>query len=176
MRPTRATGHVPRDGEPTCLAFSRGAWERGGCDFPGRRGEPRHPRRGALLIAVLICVIVITLLGGALLRGGLARREQLRAEERRMQALWLAESGLERAAARLAAANDYAGETWEPSADDLASPWGGRVTIAVERVEAYPERRRVIVRADYPRDATLRARQTKQAMIELSSEPSGEGQ
>jgi hypothetical protein len=137
--------------------------------------DRQTPRRGAVLVAVLVCVIVIILMCGALLRLGLAQREWLRADERQVQSSWLAESGLERAAARLAAAADYSGETWEPPAADLGGAWGGRVTIAVQAVEGHPDRRLVRVQADYPSHATLKARKTKQAVIELQSESSGEG-
>ena len=110
--------------------------------------------------------MVIALMAGSLIRLGLARRARIRTEERTWQAEWLAESGLERAAARLAADRDYRGETWEPSAEELGGPWSGRVLIEIE-----PEREtdnpdgpptfHVRARADYPFNALPRARRTR---------------
>ncbi len=121
------------------------------------------------MVVVVICAVVVMLMGGALLRLGLAGREAVKAQERGLQADWLAESGLERAWARLAADDDYAGETWEPSAGDLGGPWGGLVHIEVKKDEAHSGRRLVRVQADYPRDATLKARRTKRATLETGS-------
>ncbi len=54
------------------------------------------------MVAVLVCLIIVTLISGAVLKVGLAQRELARSQERRLQAEWLAESGIERAMARLA--------------------------------------------------------------------------
>jgi type II secretory pathway component PulK len=136
----------------------------------------QNSRRGAVLLAVLVCLIVITIVCGTLLKQGLAARGQLQAEERRLQARWLAESGLERAAARLESDITYPGETWKPSPDSLGGSWPGQVTISVSRVEDHPNQRLVQVQADYPSGATYRVRQHTQAMIDLNSVPSGDTQ
>jgi Tfp pilus assembly protein PilX len=135
-----------------------------------------HNRRGAILLVVLVCLIVITLMCVALLRQGIMGRGQVQSEERRVQARWLAESGLERAASRLASDAGYQGESWKIKSDAIGGRWPGLVTITVASVKGHPARRLVQVQADYPSDATLRARERAQAMIELSSEPSGETQ
>jgi type II secretory pathway component PulK len=128
--------------------------------------------RGLTVVAVLVCLIIITLVSGTLLKVGLAHRELARAQERRLQAEWLAESGAQRALARLATNRDYVGETWSLSAQDLGqsattSESAATVAIAVERVAADPARRRVKVTADYPRDPPRRARHTREFMIDL---------
>jgi Tfp pilus assembly protein PilX len=133
-------------------------------------------RRGAILITALVCLMVISLLSSTLLRQGFLARGQVRAEERRLQARWLADSGLERAAARLLNDAKYSGETWTVSADELGGAWPGLVTIVVAPVESHPKKRLVRVQADYPNEATVRVRQRVQTMIELSSVTSGETQ
>jgi type II secretory pathway component PulK len=127
-----------------------------------------------VLLAVLICLIVISLLSAGLLKLVLAQRGRAEAGARQIQAEWLAESGLERAVARLAQNGNYSGETWDLSTDDLGGSRPGRVRIDVEKVEGHASQRLVKIQADYPRDVTLRARQSKQTIVELSSEPSGE--
>ncbi|SIO07845.1 hypothetical protein SAMN05444166_2338 [Singulisphaera sp. GP187] len=119
-------------------------------------------RRGSITVFVLVCLVAITMICGVLLRIGLAERQRIRAEERRLQADWLVESGLERAVARLAESKgEYQGETWEVSPTDLGGRDSGRVTIAVEAPKEESGQRRVRVQADYPHDATARVRLRK---------------
>jgi hypothetical protein len=118
-----------------------------------------------LAIAVLVCLIVLTLIAGALLRVGAAQREEARAEERRLQAEWLAEAGLRRALARLDVDAHYTGETWNIDARELGAADAATVTIAVERPPGDTKSRTIRVRADYPRDPPRRARCSRQTTI-----------
>lgn len=147
------------------------------CRRPGPSLLPSPPRRdaGAVAVVVLICLVLIAMIGGALLRTGLVQRRRIQGEERRLQAQWLAESGLERAGARLAGSPSYRGETWQVPAADLGGPWSGTVTIAVEPVPARPGQRTVRVLADYPNGAGPRARQHKDAVVDLGLEAPEEG-
>ena len=147
----------------------------------------KKPSRGMTVVAVLVCLIIVTLISGAVLKVSVAQRELARSQERRLQAEWLAESGVERAMARLARDRDYRGETWSlerpRSGAERAAPTGtspakaetaaARITITVERVPAATNRRRIHVQADYPLDAHGRSRHTKEIMIDL--EPSQAG-
>jgi hypothetical protein len=140
----------------------------------GRRGVLRvHPPRAMITVAVLVCLLVITLICGSLLRLVQSQRTQIHSEELRLQADWLAESGLERAAARLGEDPAYHGETWSLSADELGGPASGVVTITVEpRREGDQDasnERLVTVLADYPRDPPRRVRARKQGIVGLGS-------
>jgi type II secretory pathway component PulK len=121
-----------------------------------------RPRRGMLAIAILVCLIVLALIAGALLRIGAAQRDEVRAQERRLQAEWLAEAGLQRAMARLDADPEYTGETWDIDARALGAADPATVAIAVERSPGDAKTRTIRVRADYPRDPPRRARCTRQ--------------
>jgi type II secretory pathway component PulK len=132
--------------------------------------------RGLTVVAVIVCLIIITMISGAVLKVIVAQRELARSQERRLQAEWLAESGAQRATARLASDRDYKGESWSLSAQDLGhgEPAGARaksaaaqVTIAVERMPAAANRRRVHIQADYPLAEPTRSRHTKEIMIDL---------
>jgi len=141
----------------------------------------KRPRRGLTVVALLICLILVTLISAAILKISTAQREFIRAQERRLQAEWLVESGVERCLASLAADRDYAGETWSLSAVDLGVAQAVRsigadhkadqaaavVTITVDRLRDNSLRRRVRVQADYPRDSPRRARHSKQILIDL---------
>lgn len=125
------------------------------------------PRRGVALPMALVALALIAILFGVALKRTAGERRLIRAEERALQADWLAESGLERAAARLGRDADYHGETWSIPAEALGGPDGAEVFIEVEAVDGRPDLRRVRARADYPVDAPRRARRTKSIAIAI---------
>ncbi|NQU24752.1 MAG: hypothetical protein HQ567_26005 [Candidatus Nealsonbacteria bacterium] len=140
-----------------------------------RQTAGSHPpaRRGAVLIAVIVCVVVGSAVFLSILKMTAAGRNVLQSESQRIQAEWLAESALQRAAARLAADPDYAGETWNVSAVGLSMPQSAKVRIDVEPVAGRADRRLVRVRADYPDHPHYRVRYEKQTVVHAPS-PDGE--
>ena len=136
-----------------------------------RQGRPT--RRGLSSIPAMVCLVLVTLLSGVLLKQVRMQRNAVRDEERRSQADWLAESGLARASAKLAADPKYAGETWAPPAEALGGR-KGEVRITLDDVKDRPGARRVRVQADFPLGDERRARQTKTLIIDLGpGEPGG---
>ncbi len=141
--------------------------------------RPGKGRRGLTVVAVLICVVVLSLVGAALLKLGLARRQLSRDFEHRLQAEWLLESGLSRALAKIAALRDYKGETWSLDPADLGLPEQARpesgnakgrtaaaiVTISVKQPET--NRRLVRVQADYPPEGPKHLRCSQEFSIDL---------
>ena len=128
--------------------------------------RPRPRRRGLASVAIMIGLLIIGLIGFGLLKVGLARRGNVATEESRLQAGWLAQAGLDRAFARLAA-EDYRGETWKIPAEDLGGRGAGSVAIRVEAVEGKTRLRKVRVEADFPSDSSSRARASKDTIIEI---------
>ncbi len=129
-----------------------------------------HPnRRGLVLIIVMVCLALFVILGGVLTKLILTERRQARVEEWRVQAEWLAESAIERAAARLEQTPDYAGESWQPPAGRLGERNGGIVAIQIERDATRENRRLVRVVADFMRDGERCARRTREITIELKT-------
>ncbi|MCR4413480.1 MAG: hypothetical protein NUV77_13750 [Thermoguttaceae bacterium] len=122
-------------------------------------------QRGVVLVAVLACVGLAGLLMLSVARLAATRRIEVRQVGRALQARWLAESALDRAAARLAADPGYTGETWTVSPDALGGDEGGSVRIEVLAIADQPARRRVRVQADYPDDPTSRIRVSKEITI-----------
>ena len=127
-------------------------------------------RRGAILIVVIVCLAIAGMLMASLSRLAAARHDVSRAEQWQVQATWLAESGLQRALARLAADPQYEGETWEPSADAFDEN-GAIVVIEVEGVSDGasdgPDQRTIRIVADYPNHPLHRCRRTKEAVVPL---------
>jgi hypothetical protein len=126
-------------------------------------------RRGLASVVVLIALFIIGLVCAALLKVAFARRGEVAREERRIEAAWLADSGLARALARLDHSGDYAGETWEIPAEDLGGRGSASVLIRVEKVADRPDRRKVRVQADYPSGSSLRARQSREIIAAVPS-------
>lgn len=127
----------------------------------------RIRRRGAVVLMALVCIAVAAVMFMALLRLFVMERGALRTEAWKAQAAWLVESGLERAAARLAADPEYQGETWQIPGDALGGDDSAVVRIEVRTVPEQSDRRLVHVRADYPDDPQHRARESKQLVIEV---------
>jgi Tfp pilus assembly protein PilV len=148
-----------------------------------RRERGRRRARGIVLLVIIVVVFVAGVIGLSVAKLVAAQRQTLQTQWRQEQTAWLAESALERAAARLAADPSYRGETWTVAAQDLAGAQGGVVTIRVQ-ADAMPKakgtvpfssnenrdsppRVRVQVEADYPDHPHLRARCTKEAIVSL---------
>jgi type II secretory pathway component PulK len=108
-----------------------------------------------VLILALVCLAIIGVIGGTLLRWALMEHNLLRSREQASQARWLAEAGLERAAAKLAESADYTGETWLVPAGDLPGGQPARVHLHVAPIEQGG--RSIEVEVEYPPESPKRA-------------------
>jgi hypothetical protein len=119
---------------------------------------------------VLVCLLVSAVVLASLLKLALLHDGQLARVQMRLQAGWLADSGLERAMARLAVDPAYTGETWTIAADRLGGTDPAAVVIRVENEESQTDRRLVVIEAAYPAEGTQQARLTRQTTITLKQE------
>ncbi len=127
-------------------------------------------RRGAFLVVVMICLLVAGMLTGSLMQLVLLQDRQLKYEQARLQAAWLVEAGLDRAAGRLTREPAYAGESWEIDAARLGGADAGVVVIRVENEESETPQRTIVVEARFPAQGPHQARLTRQVTITLSKE------
>ena len=134
------------------------------------RTQRNIPRRGAFTVVVLVCLLVSAMVLASLLKLALLQDGQMRHVQMRLQTGWLADSGLERAAAHLAVDAAYAGETWAIDAKRLGGPDAAAVVIRVEKDASQTHRRQVVVEAVYPAEGTPQARLTRQTTITLAQE------
>ena len=130
----------------------------------------RRPRRGIVLIALMIFLAVAMAMVLAWLKLAGLERRQLRSLQAQAQATWLAESALQRAAARLAADPQYSGETWKLTPADLGGRDAGEVVIRVDAIADQPAERSIIVQADYPIDLNRRNRRTKTVRVTVPAQ------
>jgi type II secretory pathway component PulK len=114
----------------------------------------------------MVALLVVMLVAGALVRSLIAAHRQSRQYADELQAQWLAEAGLARAAARLRADANYQGEVWTvplgadaTNADENAKEIG-QATITVE-----PTTKRITVEAIYPTD------EHRRILVRLNPEP-----
>lgn len=127
---------------------------------------PAGKRRGFLLLIALAALTVATLLFGIWVRASLAAARAQRLQEHRLQAEWIAQSALGRAAAQLRLNRKYKGETWQLSSTDLSGRGAARVTIGVNATSEQ-SRFRLDVRATYPTDGSLPAAYSKTLTLDL---------
>ena len=110
-----------------------------------------HRRRGAGLVIALVTLLVITSTMAAIIHSLFADLRQTRQAASELQAQWLADSALSRAAAQLQSNPTYAGETWRASvASNDSSESTGVAEIRIEQREEQNKDLRVIVEARYP--------------------------
>ena len=136
-----------------------------------RRLPMPHPprRRGAFLIVAMISLVLATALLGVMLSMVQAQRRQMAREQQALQADWLAESGVDRAAARLSRDSDYPGETWkvETSAPGDAT---AEITITIRSPTDRPDARTVSVEAILNSGPGATVRRARETTIVLSQE------
>ena len=155
----------------TVIAFPRSGWGLEDSPPATRRHQLPHRRCGAIMVVVMVCLVLATLMLASLLRVAVVQRRQVQREEARVQARWLVESGLSRAAGRLAAEADYTGETWVVSADELTGQGEGEVRIRVSRRGDEEPARTVRVDAVYPTGAAVFASDSKEIVIHSAPQP-----
>lgn len=128
-------------------------------------------RNGAFLVVALICLVLSTALVGSVLSMAQRQQRQMLHYQRQLQAEWLAESGLERAAFRLRTDSLYPGEVWSISSAELGGGEPGSVSIQVQPVPDQANGRLVHVEATYPAGSLPQhIRRTKQSIVILSQE------
>jgi Tfp pilus assembly protein PilX len=125
----------------------------------------RKQRRGVILVVVIVCLMVTAAIVICLVRQLNMSRQMQQASHDSVQAGWLAEAGVERAAARLAANAAYAGETWQIAATELGGNDAAEVRIKADRLAGRSDQWKIRVEADYPIVPAFRCRRMKEIVI-----------
>ena len=107
-------------------------------------------RRAAILIGVLIAVTVVALLIGSVMRTVVMHHRRARTFDRRLQSMWLADSGLQRALARLSVDAEYKGERWELTGESIGRRWPAVVVIQVQPITDDSAVRAIHVESHFP--------------------------
>ncbi len=131
--------------------------------------SPKKQRRAAALFAALICVLVVGLFSSIVVKQAISRHRQLKDDEKRLQAFWLAESAFELALVRLQTTPDYTGETWNTPPRNAAHADQGRVEITVEPAADSPGSLLLQIRASYPGQGPRRFTVSKELVLPKDS-------
>ncbi len=115
---------------------------------PATRISSRQ-HRGAALVVAIVCVSIAGAVMLGIVRIAAQAYREVGLEERQAQARWILESGVDRAAARLAADREYSGEKWLLTAEMIGGRYPGEVRIEVDPIEGEADGRQVRVVADY---------------------------
>jgi hypothetical protein len=129
----------------------------------GRQGNMAK-RRGTVLIAALVCLLVMMSILGQMLLGTLRARRQLQPERDLRQTELLLQAGADRAAYRLAKQADYRGETWRLPAASIVGAGDGEVTIAATR-DSDQRPWHVHIVAEYPRGGVSTIRRSRTFLV-----------
>ena len=129
--------------------------------------KPRQRRRGAALVLAMVCLLVVATISVALTRLLVDEHRQAQRQQQQLQALWVAESAVQRAAVQLRASSDYEGETWQIDAETMGGKWPAEAVIRIEPVESHETLRRIVVHAQYPKREQYGILQKRQILIEL---------
>ena len=127
--------------------------------------QNQSPKRGAVLICVVVCLTVATLILGGMLKTTLLTMRQIRTERHVRQAEWLMQAGAERAAFRLASNVEYTGELWSLAADAIVDTDPGVVNISVSHESTDRASVRVVV--EYPLGRVTSIRRSREFLIDL---------
>lgn len=140
-------------------------------DSPTAR--PGQGRRGLITVIFLIVLLLVSLTMASLVRAMLTQRELVRSGSIRVQADWLAQSALNRAAARLKAEPAWSGETWNISADELRQTNAAAITIEVRNDASRSTHRQVRVTVVSPPEGPPRVRLQRTYAVDLPGPSSG---
>jgi len=129
-----------------------------------RQGCAARVRRGAVLVAALVCMAIVMTMIGAMLLAVQRTGRQAHIERDLRQCEWLLEAGLDRAAYRLACEADYRGETWMLPSTEIVGSGDGQVTT---EVSASTEEKRQLLRivAEYPTGSECSIRRSRTIVL-----------
>jgi Tfp pilus assembly protein PilV len=115
-----------------------------------------------------VTLLVITSIMGSIMHALLTELRQTRQTAIQVQTQWLADAAVERAAARLSADTNYAGESWQVDlpGSNSATESRGTVEITIERGDN-EKSTRIVVHANYPDDS--RRRVSAQRAVSVST-------
>lgn len=143
------------------------------CDLT-RRPCRSVRRTGTALIVAIVALVLVTAICFSLVRITLSAAEQAERQHWRRQSMWLADSALIQAAARLHIDAEFTGEVWELALPGETGEVPGRVVVEIAEPPDNPQVRTITATAEFPLDATNRVRTTR-TLAFLSAPPTSPG-
>lgn len=136
---------------------------------PCHRSTSIFARHGTILVFAMIALLITAMIGASLMRTSVASIRQIQREQQQVQTSWLAEAGCQRALAKAHTDKKYVGETWDVPAEQLQSPSGATVKIAIEAGSEEGTARTVTATAEFPKGSPQAVRATKRLTIPVTT-------
>ena len=130
----------------------------------------KEPRRGATLIAVLVCLGVAAMLLTTMASRMMLTHRQIQRQVAFDQTYWLCESGVDRALQQMDINADYFGETWQVPSSELGDRGDAEIRITVQPTD--DGQRTVTVVARFPLNNQLQMQSIKKTTIPITTETS----
>ena len=127
--------------------------------------SPDHSARGAAMVFALIALLIASMIIGSLMRTASRSHRQLKRDEYRLQASFLADAGCDRAQLLLQQNPDFQSGEWQIPAGRLAPGRAAIVQMSVTTDPDHPEERIIAAVARYPIDHRDLVRITRQIRI-----------
>ena len=124
-------------------------------------------RSGIALLVVMIALAIVATIGMTLLRMSLLHNRQAQKETFAAQSRWLAEAAFDQTGRRLKADAKVEGFTWSVPAKELDGQHPANVVVEVRQVKDAPQRREVIIVADFPASSPQRTRTRLVRQVDL---------
>lgn len=140
------------------------------CDLT-RRPCRSVQRTGTALIVAIVALVLVTAICFSLVRITLSAAEQAERQHWRRQSMWLADSALNQAAARLRIDAEFTGEVWELAVPGETGEVPGRIVVKVAPAPENPHERTITATAEFPLHATDRVRTTRTLTLALVPAP-----
>lgn len=127
----------------------------------------RHSnRRGFALVLSILSLVLFGLAAAVLVQSLDWQRGVVQSDAIRLQVDWLAQSAVNRAAAKLNEQPDYVGETWAVPATELDGTATAKITITAAKAAEPAKRHQVQIHVEYQRSGDVVARLTRSAVID----------
>jgi type II secretory pathway component PulK len=123
------------------------------------------PRSGAIMVFALIAFLLASMLIAAMLRTASMSHRQMKREEFRIQASFLADAGCARAIGRLRGNPEFRGETWSVPAQELSGDRTAIVELTVTSPAEAPGGKSVSAVVEYPSGNADRVRITRSVTV-----------
>ena len=127
--------------------------------------DTNRSRRGAVMVFALIALLVGSLMIAALLKTAAMSHRQLKRDENRLQASFLADAGCDRVRMLLRSQPDFTSGEWNVLSSQLAPNRAARIRMTVTEEPGEPSQRIVTAVAEYPIDHPDLVRVTRQIRV-----------
>ncbi|WP_417379983.1 hypothetical protein [Gimesia sp.] len=125
----------------------------------------QRTRQGAVLVIVMVCLLLISLVMASLLKSTMMQRRQMLKEQLQVQADWLVESALERAAQQRLTNPEYEGEVWQIDPEELGTRYAASAEIVLKPEGEADRRLSIQARVKYPDSQTEMITRTKKIIL-----------